>query len=104
MQIDIDSTVKHVSKRQKIVFQDNFCLIQFKSIAKCSKGSILQYFRSSLSYHLSLKASFCLFLSDRFTQVLFTVIMSNPDNTILKAKTSHTVLMKDCPQNGLMKV
>ena len=45
-------------------------LMQVKSIAECSKGSILQYFRPSLSYHLSLRSLFCLFLSDRFTQIL----------------------------------
>ena len=44
--------------------------MQVKSIAECSKGSILQYFRPSLSYHLSLRSLFCLFLSGRFTQVL----------------------------------
>ena len=44
--------------------------MQVKSIAECSKGSILQYFRPSLSYHLSLGSVFCLFLSGRFTQVL----------------------------------
>ena len=40
-------------------------------IAECSKGSILQYFRPSLSYHLSLRSLLCLFLSGRFTQVPF---------------------------------
>ena len=40
-----------------------------KIIAECSKGSILQYFWPSLSYHLSLR-SVCLFLSGCFTQVL----------------------------------
>ena len=44
--------------------------MQVKSIAECSKGSILQYFRPSLSYHLSLRSLFCLFLRGRFTQVL----------------------------------
>ena len=34
------------------------------------KGSILQYFLPSLSYHLSLRAFFCLFLSGRLRQVL----------------------------------
>ena len=29
--------------------------MQVKSIAECFNGSILQYFRSSLSYHLSLR-------------------------------------------------
>ena len=47
-----------------------YCLIQVKSIAECSKGSILQYFRPSLSYHLSLRSLFCLFWSGLFTQVL----------------------------------
>ena len=32
--------------------------------------SILQYFGPSLSYHLSLKPLFCLFLSDQLRQVL----------------------------------
>ena len=45
-------------------------LMQAKSIAECSKGSILQYFQPSLSYHLPLKALFCLFLSGRLRQVL----------------------------------
>ena len=44
--------------------------MQVKSIAECSKRSILQYFRSSLSYHLSLRALFSLFLSGRLRQVL----------------------------------
>ena len=44
--------------------------MQVKSIAECSKGSILQYLRPSLSYQLSLKPLFYLFLSDCFTQVL----------------------------------
>ena len=39
-------------------------------IADCSKVSILQYFRPSLSYHLSLRSLVFLFLSDRFTQIL----------------------------------
>ena len=47
-----------------------FHFIQLKSIAKCSKGSCLQYFRPSLSYQLSLRPLFCLFLSGSFTQAL----------------------------------
>ena len=34
--------------------------MQVKSIAECPKGSILQYFRPALSYHLSLRSLFCL--------------------------------------------
>ena len=59
-----------LSKRPKMVFKTDYCLMQVKSIAECSKGSILQYFRPSLSYQLSLRPLFCLFWSGRFTQVL----------------------------------
>ena len=45
-------------------------LIQVKSIAECSKVSILQYFRPSLSYHFPLSPLICLFLSGRLRQVL----------------------------------
>ena len=50
--------------------------MQVKSIAECSRGSILQYSRPSLSYHLSLRPiCFCLFLSGHFTQVLLHVLL-----------------------------
>ena len=55
---------------QKLVFKTEYRLMQVKSIADCSKGSIMQYFRPSLSYHLSLRSLFCLFLSGRLRQVL----------------------------------
>ena len=49
--------------------------MQVKSIAECSKGSILQYIRPSFSYQLSLgRKMFCLFLSSCFTQVLLYLI------------------------------
>ena len=64
----------HSQKDIKLVFKTNYCLIQVKSIAECSKESILQYFRPSLSYHLSLRSLFCLFLSGRLSQVLLYVI------------------------------
>ena len=44
--------------------------MQVKNIAECSKGSILQHFRPSLSYYLSLRSLFCLFLSGGLRQVL----------------------------------
>ena len=49
--------------------------MQVKRIADCSKRSILQYFRPSLSYHLSLRSLFCLFLSGCFTQDLLYIVM-----------------------------
>ena len=53
-----------------------FRLMQVKSIAECSKGSILHYFQHSLSYHLYLRTLICLFLSGSFTQVLLYVFQS----------------------------
>ena len=44
--------------------------------------SILQYFRPSLSYHLSLSPLFCLFLSGRLRQVLL-FIESNISDSVL---------------------
>ena len=60
----------HSQKRQKLVFKLNYRLMQVKNIAECSKGSILQYFRPSLSYHSSFNSLFCLFLSGCLRQVL----------------------------------
>ena len=51
--------------------------MQVKSIAECSKGSIPQYFRPSLSYRLSLSSLLCLFLSGRLRQVLLYVLKWN---------------------------
>ena len=56
-------------KKTENWFQDQLSLNAGKSIAECSKGSILQYFPPSLSYRLSLRSSFFLFLNGRFTQV-----------------------------------
>ena len=53
----------HSQKDRKLVFKTNYRLMQVKSIAECPNGSILQYFWPSLSYHLSLRSLFCLFLS-----------------------------------------
>ena len=56
-----------LSKRSKLIFKTNYRLIQVKSI---TEWSILQYYRPSLSCHLSLKPLFSVVLSGRFTQVL----------------------------------
>ena len=60
----------HSKRRPKCVFKTDHGLMQVKSIAECSNGSILQYFLPSLSYHLSLRSLFRLFLSGRLWQIL----------------------------------
>ena len=85
----------HSKRRPKLVIKTNYCLMQVKSIAECSKGSILQYFRPSFSYHLSLRSLFCLFLSDRSTQFYWTILFSGESavlETIKNAIKSFTDL------------
>ena len=92
----------HSQNYRKLIFKTNYRLMQDKSIAGCSKGSILQYVRPSLSYHLSLRSLFCLFLSDRFTHVLLCYYFEqngkyvNPVNTIDLKKG----LVKQCMETG----
>ena len=64
-----ESTVKPVLKT-KICFQEIFLLNAGQKHCRMITESILQYFRPSLSYHLSLRPLFCLFLSSRLRQVL----------------------------------
>ena len=67
------SVKRPLKKDRKLVFKTKYRLMQVRSIAECFKGSILQYFRPSLIYHLSLRSLFCLLLSGRFTQFLLYV-------------------------------
>ena len=60
----------HSQKDQKLVFKTNYRLMQVKSIAECSNGSILQYFLPPLSHHLPLRLCFVYLLSHHLTQVL----------------------------------
>ena len=68
---------RSLSKIQKLVSNTNYRLKQVKRFAECSKGSNLQYFRPSLSCHLSLRSLFCLFLSGRLSQVLLYMYSVN---------------------------
>ena len=58
-----------------------------KSIAECSKGSILQYFGPSSCNHLSLRSLFCLFLNGHVNKTGFTVDHMERKNFV----PSHTV-------------
>ena len=53
----------HSKRRPKIGFQDQLSL-------NAGQKYFLKYFRPLLSYHLSLRLLFCLFLSGRLRQVL----------------------------------
>ena len=69
--------------------------MQVKSLAECSKGSILQYFRPSLSYHLSLRSLFCLLLSGCLTQVLLYALQK--ENNKATDQTVDAGLSLCCP-------
>ena len=60
----------HPKRRPKIVFQDQILLNAGQKYCRILSWIILQYFQPSLSYHLSLRPLFCLFLSGRLRQIL----------------------------------
>ena len=60
-----------------MVYKTDYPLMQVKSTAECSKGSILQYFWPPFNYQLSFKPLFCLFLSGR------TVLQNNTQLSII---------------------
>ena len=66
------------SKLPKMGFQDQLSLFSGQIFAECSKGSILQYFWPSLSYRLSLRSLFCLFLSGRLTTGAWSSVLISP--------------------------
>ena len=72
--------IRPLSKITKMIFKTNYLLMQVKSIAECSNGSILQYFWPSLSCHLSLRSNFVYFwvaASDRFYCTITSFLASN---------------------------
>ena len=60
---------RSLKKKTKIGFQDRLLLNAGQKYCRMN-WSILQYFRPSLSYHLSLRSLFCPFLSGRLRQIL----------------------------------
>ena len=87
----------HSKRRPKLFLKTDYRLMQVKSIAECSKGSILQFFRPSLSYHLSLKSLFCLFLIGRLRQGLLYKIYFLLWHTVIAGLDSvyNTILLID---------
>ena len=68
--------------------------MQVKSIAECSPWSILQYFWPSLSYYLSLRSFFCLFLNGRFTQALLYLESIEMDHVISESSYKRATLQR----------
>ena len=60
----------HSKRSPKNDFQDQLLLNAGHKYCRMLQESILQYFRPSLSYHLSIRSLFSLFLSGRLRQVL----------------------------------
>ena len=46
---------QRIAEYRKLFFKTNYRLMQVKSIAECSKRSILKYFIPSFSYHFAIK-------------------------------------------------
>ena len=68
----------------------NGSLMKDKSIAECSKGSILQYFWPALSNSWSYKPIFSLFESGRFTQVFLYIQVLYRLAFIMEASTMNS--------------
>ena len=60
----------HSKRRKNFGFQDRLSLNAGQKYCRMLQESILQYFRPSLRYLLSLRPLFCLFLSGRLRRVL----------------------------------
>ena len=82
----------HSKRRPKIGFQDRLSLNAGQKYCRMLQESILQHFWPSLSYHLSLRPLFCLFLSGRLRQVL---LYSPIDNLTMVYLVWHIL-----PQSG----
>ena len=61
---------RSLKKKTKIGFQDRLSLNAGQNYCRKLQGCILQYFRPSLTYHLSLRPLVCLFLSGCLRPVL----------------------------------
>ena len=66
----------HSKEDKREDFQDWISLNAGQKYCRMLQGSILQYFRPALSYHLSLRPSFYLFLSGRLRQVWLYVLVT----------------------------
>ena len=86
----------HSKRRPNVVFKTDYRLMQVKSIAECSKG-ILQYFRPSISYHLSIKI-FVLSIFEWPLKTGFTVDYSDQQYYLGVKIQGHTNLksIKNC--------
>ena len=82
----------HSKRRPKIGFHDRVSFNAVQKYCRMLQESILQYFRPSLSYHLSLRPLFCLFLSGRFRQV--TVHRFNKEDGIQRCTTAAEDIYK----------
>ena len=71
--------------------------MQVKSIAECSKSSIRQYFRPSLSYQLLLRSLFGLFVSGCFTQALLYCV-DQPQQDLPSVTDGHKGPCYDHPE------
>ena len=89
-----------LKKKTRIGFQDRLSLNTGQKYCRMLQESILQYFRPSLSYHLSLRPLLCLFLSGRLRQILLymnsleLLNLLNVDSTYHRVAASRALYSK----------
>ena len=86
-------------------FKTNYRFIQVISIAECSKGNILQYFRPPLSYHLSLSIFEWPFHTG-FTVVVFDkhVCKSNKQGKYVRNMVAFFAFLFNLYSNSMRKI
>ena len=88
---NMEYTVKPATKKEykNLAFNADNRLMQVKGIAECPNGSIMQYFRPSLSYHLTLRSFLSIF--EWPLKAGFTVhCLAHPLNVIQPIESSYT--------------
>ena len=87
-----------LKRRPKIGFQDQLLLMQVKSIAECSKGSILQYFLPSLKLPFIFK-TFVLSFFEWPLKTGFTVLLKLWNDFCFGGFILYSLTLYNKPQN-----
>ena len=90
-------------KKTKIGFQDRLLLNAGQTYCRMLQNRILQYFGPSLSYHLSLKPLFCLFLSDPLSFTVYYMFVAGRCGTSISLVTQFDIKLVHAIEDAISK-
>ena len=79
---------QHVKRPLSLVFMTSYHLMQVKSIAECSKGSLLQYLRPWLSYYFVIKVIVLSIFEWPFLHRFYCMFVFHQDSVFNMRKTA----------------